>query len=149
MTLRDQLLKELQQAMRAQDVPRRSALRLLRAALTNAEIAAGSPLSEEEEVEIVSKESRQRREIIEEYTRAGRHDLAEQARAELKVIEEYLPHQMTGPEIESLARQVIAELRAKDAPRLGEVMRCLMPQLKGQADGRVVNEIVRRLLSTS
>lgn len=148
MRLSEKLLKDLQQAMRDRDAPRRSTLRVLRTVLTNAEIAAESPLSEEEEMQLVATEARQRREIIEEYARAGRQDLVEEAKAELAIIEEYLPRQMTRPEIETLARQAIAELDARDLSQLGEVMRHLMPQLKSQADGRLVNEVVRQLLST-
>ncbi len=147
MSLKDKLLQDLQQAMRDQNATRRNTLRLMRAAIGNAEIESGQPLNEVEEVEILTREAKRRREAIDEYSPLGRKDKVDEAKSELAIIEEYLPSQMEHAEIEALARQTIAESSVKDLSGVGEVMRRLMPQLKGQADGRLVNEIVRKLLS--
>jgi uncharacterized protein YqeY len=147
MELRDKLLKDLQQAMRDKDAQRRSTLRLVRAAVANAEIETGRPLSDEEVLEIINREASRRREAIQEYGQAGRQDLVEQEQAELSIIEGYLPRQLSQEEIEAAAREAIAELGVGSPSQMGEVMRYLMPQLKGRADGRLVNQMVRELLS--
>ena len=146
MELQDKLLQDLQQAMRTHEVARRNTLRLMRAALFNAEIDVGRPLSEAEELEILKREAKRRREAIEEYTPLGRLDKVEEAKTELVIIETYLPRQMERSEIETLARQVIAEVKASESSQVGEVMRLLMPRLRDKADGRIVNQIVRGLL---
>jgi uncharacterized protein len=147
MTLKNQLQGDLKEAMRAKDVARRSTLRLLRAAIKNAEIEVGHPLEDEEVLEVINKEAKRRREAITEYKQAGRQDLVEQEQAELAIIETYLPRQMNREEIETVVHKVIADLNAQSLADLGKVMGRLMPELKGQADGRLVHQIVRDILS--
>jgi uncharacterized protein YqeY len=146
MNLKDQLLRDLQLAMKTQDIPKRNTLRLLRAALNNAEIEEGHPLSDAEGTEILSREAKRRREAIDEYIPLGRQDKVDEARIELKIIEEYLPEQLGQEEIEAMARKVIAESGVIDSTGIGKVMRRLMPQLKGRADGRLVSQIVFDIL---
>jgi hypothetical protein len=147
MTLKNQLQNDLKEAMRAKDVARRSTIRLLRAAIKNAEIEVNHPLEDEEVLEVVNKEAKRRREAITEYEQAGRQDLVEQEQAELAIIETYLPRQMNREEIETVVHTVVADLNAQSLADLGAVMGHLMPQLKGRADGHLVNQVVRQLLS--
>lgn len=147
MSIREQLLIDLQKAMKAQDVARRSTLRLLRAAITNEEIEAQHPLNEAEELDVIAREAKRRREAMDEYAPLGRLDLVEQAKTELAIIEGYLPKQASRLEIEELARQVIVEFGGQSKVQMGDLMRRLMAQLKNRADGRVVSEVVREILS--
>ena len=147
MSLKDRLTDDLKQAMRQGDERRKSTIRLVRAAITNAEIERGEELSDDEVLAIIAKEAKQRRESVTEFARGGRQDLVDQEEEELQILLSYLPAQMSRDEIEIAARQVIAEVGATSMAQMGEVMRCLMPQLKGKADGSLVNQVVKEILT--
>jgi len=170
MSLKDQLNADLKQAMKAGDDVRKSALRQLMAgirqgelekrtaaakvlglsgALTEAQLAAleQTSLDEAETLAVIQREAKSRRESIEDARKAGRTDLVAANEAELTVIEGYLPRQLSRDEIVSLAQSAIDEAGAKDLKQLGAVMRLLTPRTKGRADGRLVNDVVRDLLS--
>jgi len=147
MSLKEQITYDLKEALRAQDQTRLSTLRLLRAAIKNAEIEARQPLTEDEIAAIVNREIKRREESIAAYQEAGRADLVAKERAELDVLRTYQPAQLSEEEILALARQVIAEVGAVSPKDLGKVMKTIMPQVRGRADGRVVNTLVRELLS--
>lgn len=134
-------------AMRAGDKLRKDTLRLMRAALKSAQIDKRAPLSDEEVIDVLSRQAKQRRESIEQFLMGNRQDLAEIEQAELAVIEGYLPQQLSRDEITALAKDVIAELGVTDPGAIGQVMGRLMPLVKGKADGRLVNQVVRELLS--
>jgi uncharacterized protein len=138
---------EMTAAMKAGDAQRRDALRLLVAALDNARIAAGHPLSDEEAVRVLQREARQRRDSIEEYGKAHRDDLVRQEEFELQLIETYLPQALTEEELRALVRATIDEVGAAAPSDVGKVMGPLMARIAGRADGRRANEIVRELLS--
>lgn len=146
MSLIDRLNEDLKEAIRAGDERRKLAIRSVKTALRNAEVAKMAPLDEGEMLAVVAKEAKMRREAIEEFRRGGRPDLVAEEEAELAVLESYLPRQLTEAEIEAHARSVIEALKATGQADLGTVMRRLMADLKGRADGRLVNQIVRRLL---
>jgi len=122
-------------------------LRLLMAAFKQVEVDRRVELSESDAVGVLVSEAKKRRESIEEMDRAGRADLAEQERYELEVIEAYLPKQLSHDEIVRLVREAIQEVGATNPKDMGRVMQVLMPRIKGQADGKLVNSIVRELLS--
>jgi uncharacterized protein YqeY len=147
MNLKDRLTEDLKQAMRQGDERRKSTIRLVRAAITNAEIEQGEDLSEDELLAIIAKQAKQRRESVAEFAKAGRQDLVDQEEEELQILLSYLPAQMSRAEIEVAARQVIAEVGATSMAQMGEVMRPLMSQLKGKADGSLVNQVVREILT--
>jgi len=132
--------------MRAGDERRKLAIRSAKTAIRNAEVAKMAPLDENEMLAVIAKEVKQRRESIEEFKRGGRPDLVAEEEAELAVLESYLPRQLTAEEIELHAQTVIEMLKAVGQADLGHVMRHMMADLKGRADGRLVNQIVRRLL---
>lgn len=133
--------------MRSGEAERRDVLRLLVAAIKQEEVDQRQTLEDSQVQEVLVKQAKQRRESIVDAEQAGRPDLAEAEQRELTIIEEYLPQQMSRDEVEAVARQVIEELGVQDMKSMGQVMGRLMPQLKGQADGRVVSDVVRELLS--
>lgn len=146
MTLKEQLQSDMADAMRAGDNARRDTLRLLLAAIKQTEIDSQRTLDDAGVQAVLSKQAKQRRESIADYERAGRNDLAEQERAELNLIDSYLPQMMDRAEIEALAAKTISQLGADGPKDTGRVMGVLMPQVRGQADGRLVSEVVRELL---
>jgi hypothetical protein len=132
--------------MRGGDEVRRSVIRLVMAAIKNAEIARQAALDDTDILGIIAKEVRQRRESIEAFRLGNRHDLVAQEEAELAILNEYLPQQMTREEIIVAARRVIDEIGAQGAADKGKVMPKLIAQLKGRADGREINAVVTELL---
>jgi len=146
MRLKQQLQDDLKKAIRDRDNVRKSTIRLALAAITNAEVQKRGDLDDAEVLAVLNREIKQRRESLEEYRKAGRVDLVAQEEAELEILLSYMPAQMSRDEIADKARQVIAEVGATGPAQMGDVMRRLMPAMKGRADGRVVNEVVRELL---
>jgi len=144
--LRQKLSDDLKQAMRGGDKVRRSVIRLVMAAIRNAEIAKQADLDDTDILGIIAKEVRQRRESIEAFKQGDRQDLVAQEEAELTILNEYLPQQMTREEIITTARQVIEGVGAQGPGDKGKVMPKLIAQLKGRADGREVNAVVTELL---
>lgn len=149
MSLKEQLAADLKDAMRQGDTRRRDVVRLTLSALHNAEIAAGQELDEAGTVGVLAKEAKLRRESIDEFRKAGRQDMVEKEEAELAVLSAYLPQPLSREEIVQAARQVIQETGASSPRDIGKVMPVLMQQLRGRADGREVNEVVRELLAGS
>jgi len=139
---------DLKQAMRDRDNVTKLTLRSVKAAVTEASKRGSQhELSEDEITEVVQHEAKRRRDAATEFEKANRDDLAAQERAELAVLERYLPQQLTNEEIERIATDVIAETGAKSMRNMGMVMSAVMPRVAGLADGRQVNKIVRKLLS--
>ena len=146
--LKQKLMDDLKQAMRGGDKVRRSVIRLVMAAIKNAEIARQAALDDTDILGIIAKEVRQRRESIEAFRLGNRPDLVAQEEAELAILNEYLPKQMTREEIIVAARRVIEEVGAQGPGDKGKVMPKLIAQLKGRADGREINAVVTELLSS-
>lgn len=139
---------DLSASLKARDEIRVSTLRMMKAALKNAEIEKrqkGS-LKEEDITGVLSSLVKQRRESVEQYTKAGRADLADKESQEIKIIQEYLPKQLSGEELEDLIRSAIQETGVSSVKEIGKLMKVLMPKVKGRADGRVVNEKARDIL---
>lgn len=146
MSLRETLNEDVKAAMKAGDAVKVSVIRLLRAEIRNAEIAKGGSLTEDEVVQVAAKESKKRREAIDQFRKGGRSDLVEKETAELEVLSEYLPEQLDEAEIVGIAREVISESHATCKADKGKVMGALMQRVRGRADGRLVSQIVDRLL---
>jgi uncharacterized protein YqeY len=147
MTLQEKMVADLRQAQKSGDKRRMTALRLARAAIKNAEIAKGAPLDDSGVIPVLAHEAKQHRESIVEFSKGKRQDLVDKEEAELAVIMEYLPEQMSRKEIMALAKEVIAKIGVRGPNDKGKVMGQLMPQLKGKADGKEVNEVVTELLT--
>ena len=147
--MKDRLLGDLRQALRNRDKQRKLTLRMLQAAIVNEEKAGETPreLTEEEIMAIIVRQVKQRRESIAAYQKGNRQDLVEEEQIQLDILLEYLPRQMTREEIVATAQQAIAKAEATGPQDMGKVMRHLMPSLKGKADGRTVNQVVRELLA--
>jgi len=149
MTLQERLTDDLKQAMKGGDITRRSLIRLLMAGVKNAEIDKGAPLDDSGVVEVISREVKRHRESIAEFGRGSRQDLVAKEEAELAILFEYLPKQMSREEIAEAARKIIEQVGAGGPGDKGKVMSQLMPQLKGQAEGREVSDVVSELLAGS
>ncbi len=147
MGLKQKLEQDLKEALRNKDEPRKTTLRLALASIHNAEIAKGEELDDSGVLGVLSKEAKQRRESAAQFAEGGRDDLVTQEEDELSILMEYLPAQSSEEEIEAQARAVIAEVGATSMAQMGDVMRVLMPQLKGKADGQVVSAMVQAILS--
>ncbi len=146
MSLKDKLTEDLKQAMRQGDELGRSTLRLVMAAIKNAEIEKRRELEEGELLAIIAKEAKQRHESIDQFERGGRQDLVDREEAELQILLAYLPEQLSREEIEAQARQIIEEVGATSPAQMGQVMRQLMPLMQGKADGKLVSQVVKELL---
>lgn len=144
--LRERIAGDLRDAMRARDEPRKSALRLLSAAIRNAEIEARGELDEGAILAVVQRQVKQRRESIEEFQRGGRDDLAEREELELRALRGYLPEPAGREELVEAAREAIAAAGASGPRDLGKVMPALVERFRGRADGREISAIVRELL---
>lgn len=146
MSLKEQLTQDMKEAMRAGDQEKRDTLRMLLAAIKQTEIDERVTLDDAGVTAVLHKQAKQRRESIADYEKAGRAEAVASEQKELAVIESYLPQMMSRAEITALAQAIITRLGVTDAKGTGQVMAQLMPQVKGKADGRLVNEVVRGLL---
>ena len=146
--LKQKLTDDLKQAMRSGDVVRRNVIRLVMAAINNAEIARQKPLEDTDILGVIAKEVKQRQESIESFKQGNRPDLVAQEEAELAILQEYLPRQLTRDEIIAEAKRVIEEVGAQRLADKGKAMPKLIAQLKGRADGREINEVVTELLTS-
>jgi uncharacterized protein YqeY len=144
--LKKRFSDDLKQAMKSGDTVRRDTLRMLIASVNNAEIAKQADLEESDVFGVISKEVKQHQESIEAFKKGNREDLVARETAELAVLEEYLPRQMSREEVIAAAREVMAAVGAQGPGDKGKVMKELMPRLKGRADGKEINEVVTELL---
>lgn len=149
MSLKEQLRADMATAMREGDTEKRDTLRMLVAAVKQTEVDEQRELDDAGVEAVLTRQAKQRRESIADYEKAGRPEMVEKEKAELAVIEAYLPEMMSREEIEAVAQATIAELGASDMKDMGQVMGRLMPQLKGKADGRLIGDVVRSLLQQS
>lgn len=147
MSLKEKLQDDLRAALRSGEDQRKGTLRMVLAALHNAEIEAGGDLEESAVLAVLAKEAKQRRESIEEFRKGRREDLVAREEAELAIIQEYLPQQMTREEIVEAAGIAIAEVGASGPADKGKVMPLLVNRLRGRADGREINAVVTELLA--
>jgi uncharacterized protein YqeY len=147
MSLKDKLTEDLKRAIRQGDELSRATLRLVMAAIKNAEIEKRRELEEGELLAVIAKEAKQRRESIAQFEKGGRQDLVDREKAELQILVAYLPEQLSREEIEAQARQIIEEVGATTLAQMGQVMRRLMPLMQGKADGKLVSLVVKGLLA--
>jgi hypothetical protein len=147
MTLNEQVSADVTSAMKAKDAARLSALRMLKAAVMNKGVEKGRDLDDTEVVQVVASLIKQRRDSIEQFSKAGRRDLVDKETAEISVLEQYLPPGATEAEIDDAVAAAIAETAGTSPKDIGKVMKAVMPKLAGKhVDGRAVNEAVRRKL---
>ncbi len=146
MSLLQKIDDDLKTAMKASDAVKVSVLRMAKAALKNKEIDKRGTLSEDDIRSVLSSLSKQRKESIEQFAKGGREDLADKERRELLVLQNYLPKELTQEELDSIITEAIRESSAESLKDIGNVMRLVMPRVRGAADGQIVNQRVRALL---
>lgn len=148
MNLDHNLLEDMKRSMKSGDKLRVETIRGLRAQLKNARIAKGEELSEEDMIQVLSSAAKKRKESIEQFKAVGRSDRADTEQAELDIIYEYLPKQLDEKQIQQLVDSIVAEVKPSSLADMGKVMGVIMPKVKGQADGKLVQQIVRDKLSS-
>lgn len=149
MSLKERIVSDLTAAMKAKEAARLSTLRMVKANVMNREIEKGGELTDEEMTKALQSLLKQRRDSVEQYEKAGRQELADKERAEIEVIEEYLPRAASPEEIEAAVAAAIKETGATSMREMGAVMKAAQARLAGQsADGRIVSEIVKKQLTT-
>jgi uncharacterized protein YqeY len=150
MSLREQVVKDLTAAMKAQDSNRTSTLRMVKAAMMNRQIEKGSELDDDDMQKLLRSLVKQRRDSIEQYEKAGRQELVDKEKAEIEVIETYLPQAASPEEIEQAVVAAIAETGASSMKDMGKVMKAAQAALAGKnADGKLVSEVVKAKLGTA
>ena len=149
MTLRDRLTEDMKQAMKDKEAGKLklSVIRMVRSAAKNIEIDRHKELDDNELLEVVTKEVKMRKDSLEEFRKANRPDLLAALEQEIANLMEYLPEQMTEAEVRSLVTQAVADAQASSPKDMGKVMALLIPKVKGRADGKLVNSLVKELLS--
>lgn len=146
MNLSERLSDDMKQAMKNQDKFKLTTIRMVRASIKNLEIDLKRPLDDSEVLDILSREIKQRKDSLQEFEKAGRDDLATALRAEIEIISQYLPAQLSEEEIKAIVTQTIQELGASSKAEMGKVMGALLPKVKGRADGKLVNQLVQQFL---
>ena len=146
MSLMEKLTADMKEAMKHGEKERLSVIRLVRGAVRQAEIDGKKTLSDDEIIGVITKEVKMRRDSIEEFERGNRADLVEKTQAEIAILLPYLPEQLSADEVRRIVEAAVSEVGATTAKDMGKVMGVLMPRVKGRADGKLVNEIVRSLL---
>ncbi len=149
MSLREQVLADMKEAMKNKQADRLSAIRMLQAAIKNKEIEVRpNEMTEQDTLSVVKKLAKQRKDSIEEYEKAGRQDLADKEKFELTVLEAYLPAQLSKEQVEKVVEEVIQSLGAKDIKQMGAVIKEVQNRTQGAADGKTISEIVKSRLQS-
>ncbi|MDQ0876923.1 uncharacterized protein YqeY [Paenibacillus sp. V4I3] len=146
MSLSDRLNEDMKQAMKSQDKFKLSVIRMVRSTIKNSEIDLKRALDDNEVLDVLTREIKQRKDSLHEFTKAGRDDLAESLKAELVILAEYMPQQLSEEEVKAIVQQTIQQIGASSKADMGKVMTALMPQVKGRADGKLINQLVQQLL---
>ncbi|MBI0576395.1 GatB/YqeY domain-containing protein [Neobacillus cucumis] len=148
MSLLERLNNDMKQAMKNKEKDKLSVIRMVKASLQNEAIKIGSSeLSEEQELTVLSREVKQRKDSLHEFDKAGREDLVDKLRTELSIVELYMPKQLSDEEVSDIVKETIAETGATSKADMGKVMAAIMPKVKGKADGSLVNKLVQQHLS--
>lgn len=147
MSLDNLLVEDMKLAMKNKDKLKLSVIRMVRSALQNETLKNDGPLTEEAEITVLSRELKQRKDSLQEFEKAERDDLVQGLLSEIKVLEQYLPKQLTEVELEKVVQETITEVGATSKKDFGKVMGAIMPKVKGKADGNLVNKLVQQHLS--
>lgn len=146
MSIVEKLQADMKTALKNKETERLGVIRMVRAAIKDAEIAKKEALSEEEVLQVISKAVKQRKDSANEYEKAGRQDLADKERKEIEILSTYLPEQLTEEELRKVVEETIQELGATSKKEMGKVMGAILPKVKGKADGKEVNRLVQEYL---
>lgn len=150
MTIKEKLVEDMKQAMKDKEAGklRLSVVRMVRASIKNVEIDRRHELSEDETLEVLAREVKMRRDASEEFAKANRPDLVENLRKELEILMDYLPQQLSEDAVRALVLEAVQATQAAGPKDMGKVMAVLMPKVKGRADGKMVNQLVREALNS-
>ncbi len=147
MSLVQTITDDMKTAMKARDKKTLSVIRMLKAALMNEKVKVNHELNDEEAQAVIAREYKQRKESLDEFKKGNREDLAADTQEELKVVEKYMPKQLSQAEIEKIVAETISTVGATSTADFGKVMGAVMPKVKGKADGKLVNQAVKSQLS--
>ncbi|WP_347300536.1 GatB/YqeY domain-containing protein [Dolosigranulum savutiense] len=147
MSVLDQLNQDMKAAMKAKDKAKLKTIRMLKASLQNEKLAKQDDLTEQEELDILAREKKQRLDSLQEFKQAGRDDLVDEVEEELAIVAEYLPEPLSDDEVKEIVQSVIDSVNASGMQDMGKVMGAVMPKVKGRADGNFVSEVVKAKLS--
>ncbi|CAH0140722.1 hypothetical protein SRABI96_00470 [Peribacillus sp. Bi96] len=147
MSLLERLNNDMKQAMKNKEKDKLSVIRMLKASIQNEALKQRQDLTDDEELTVLSRELKQRKDSLQEFENAGRSDLVDKVRTELVYVEAYMPEQLSEEEISNIVKQTMEEVNATSKADMGRVMGALMPKVKGKADGSLVNKLVQQHLS--
>ena len=146
MSLIDRLMEDMKTSMRNKDTIRKNTITMVRAAIKQIEVDDRRILSDEEILEIISKQLKEKRIVIEEFKKGSREDLVELTNAEIEILLDYLPKQLSYEEVKAIVVETIAEVNATSMKDIGLIMKTVMPKVKGRTDGNIVNTAIKEVL---
>ena len=147
MSLKETLMQDLKTAMKNKDKRTKDTITMVRAAIKQKEVDDHVELNDDDVIQIIAKEIKERRGSIEEFQKAGRDDLIDSTKAEIDVLLNYMPEQLSEEELEAIIRKVMEENNITEKKQMGLLMKSIMPKVQGRADGKAVNAIVNRILN--
>ncbi len=147
MTLKEQLLEDMKTAMRDKDSVRKETIQMVRSGILQVEKDQKVTLDDEGVIDVIAKEVKRRKDVLPDYEKSGRTELIDGIKAEIDVLLHYLPSQLTEAELEPIVKETIEEIGAVSMRDMGKIMTAIMPKIKGRADGRTVNEMIKKILS--
>ena len=146
MSLKERLLEDMKLAMKDKDIVRKNAIQMARAAVLQVEKDSRVTLDDDGVIEVIAKEVKKRKDSLPDYEKSGRQDLIDNLKSEIEILMQYLPQQLTEGELEIIVKEAIQETGANSVKDMGKVMQAVMPKVKGRADGKLVNQIVKKLI---
>jgi len=146
MALKEKLIEDLKSSMKNKDTIRKNTITMIRAAIKQKEVDERIQLDDDGIIEIISKQLKEKKNVIEDFKRGQRQDLVEQTEKEMEILLEYLPKQLSEEDIRRIVMKTVKEVNASSMKDIGLVMKSVMPKLKGKADGSTVNKIVKEIL---
>lgn len=146
MSLKERLLEDMKLAMKNKDTIKKNAVQMTRAAVLQVEKDKRVTLDDDGIIEVIAKEVKTRKDSVPEFEKAGRQDLVDDLKREIEILMVYLPQQLTEEELEVIVREAVQEIGASSVKDMGKVMQAVMPKVKGRADGRMINQIAKKIL---
>ena len=146
MTLKQKLQEDLKTSMKNKDTLRKSVITLIRSSIKQVEVDKRIELNDDDVIDIISKQLKQRDDSLEQFLDAGSEDLVEETRSEIEVLKEYLPQQLSEEELNEIVKQTISEVGATSMKDMGKIMSVIKPKTKGRADGKLINKLVKENL---
>lgn len=146
MSLKERLQEDLKSSMKNKETVKKSVITLIRASIKQFEVDNRVELDDDGIIDVISKQLKQRNDALEEFKKANRDDLVSETEAEIKVLKEYLPQQLSEEELEVIVKETISEVGATSMKDMGKIMSAIKPKTKGRADGKMINELVKASL---